>query len=117
MNMMNGGWPMKMMMKMKSGKECPEPEEEEEEELEVEDWPEYYEEEMMEDQNAWDTNPVPVYSPFDDKRTPDKRKRGDDFDDPGSIMKNRIEWLKVKNPHSRIHDRPRHSFEYDFEYS
>ncbi|KAF8766979.1 hypothetical protein HNY73_019993 [Argiope bruennichi] len=101
--MMKAGWPMK-------GKaaDCPEPEEEEEIE---EDWPDYYEEEMMEDQYAWDTKAVPVYKLPDDKKKSKMQKKGDDLDE--KKMKDVIVWVKVKD--SEIVG-PRNKFDYDFDY-
>ncbi|XP_055936637.1 uncharacterized protein LOC129966248 [Argiope bruennichi] len=101
--MMKAGWPMK-------GKaaDCPEPEEEEEIE---EDWPDYYEEEMMEDQYAWDTKAVPVYKLPDDKKKSKMQKKGDDLDEKKT--KDVIVWVKVKD--SEIVG-PRNKFDYDFDY-
>ncbi|CAL1273731.1 unnamed protein product [Larinioides sclopetarius] len=102
--MMKAGWPMKG-----NGGGCPEPEEEEEERPE-EDWPEYYDEEMMEDQYAWDTKLVPIYKHPEDKKKL-KQKRGDDLDE--KKRNDLIVWVKVKD--TKIVG-PRDKFDYDFDY-
>ncbi|GIY59897.1 uncharacterized protein CDAR_95711 [Caerostris darwini] len=110
---MNGGWPMK-------GGCPPEEPEEEEEEMppEVEDWPDYYEEEMMEDQYAWDTRPMPVYSLPENEKKWDEKKRGDDLDDPEKQMKDSVVWGRVKNNDSNNQklQRTRNSFDYDYDF-
>ncbi|GBM12459.1 hypothetical protein AVEN_55295-1 [Araneus ventricosus] len=103
--MMKAGWPMKS-----KGADCPETEDVEEEMLE-EDWPDYYDEEMMEDQYAWDTKPVPVYRLPNDKKKSEEQKRGDDLDE--KKMKDVVVWVKVKD--TKIVG-PRAKFDYDFDY-
>ncbi|XP_015916659.1 uncharacterized protein [Parasteatoda tepidariorum] len=73
--MMNNGWPSPMMKGMMKAMcpECPPCDDERPEVME----PDYYDEELEEDMNAWDTNPEPVYQKMDS----DVKMKGDNLDE------------------------------------